>query len=224
VTATAPLLGSTTETDVHLPEHMTVSLDFVLGTDRTFANTSLGVRVSGDFSGDGSMGIGAGREPPVSPPGGFKRIFEITDHGFTCMTKIHIVVWGQPFKDVLAGKDLSKYKFKLYTHPGGSWGAVDKWDEIPDSGYDSAGGFFWANVSHLSVFGIGFSARTTGPTGTTIVALPPWLSPVAVVAIVVLVGVPIGIIIIRMRQPPSGGGKQGAPVPPPPQSGANLYP
>jgi hypothetical protein len=45
---------------------------------------------------------------------------------------------------------------------------------------------------------------------------------VAVVAIVLLVGVPIGIIVIRVRQPPSGGGKQGPPVPPPLQRGANL--
>jgi hypothetical protein len=98
------------------------------------------------------------------------------------------------------------------------------WEEIADSGYDAEGGLFWANVSHFSVFGIGFEKSTGGPAGTISIALPPWLSPVAVIAIVLLVGVPIGIIVIRVRQPPSGGGRQQAPAPPRRQSGTNLYP
>ncbi len=224
VTASAPLLGSTTETGVYLAAHVTTTLDIVLGADRTFANTSLGVRVSGDFSGDGALAITRGQVPPKLPPGSFDRFFEVTDHGFTCMTRIVIVVFGQLFKDALTGKDLSKQNVRMYTHASGSWASGDRWDVINDSGYDEKAGFFWANVSHLSVFGIGFSARSTGPTGTTIVALPPWLSPVAVVAIVLFVGVPIGIIVIRVRQPPTGGGKQNAPAPPPGQSGTNLYP
>jgi len=126
--------------------------------------------------------------------------------------------------DVVLGKVLSKHNVRLYTHASGNWASGDRWEVINDSGYDEKGGFFWANVSHFSVFGIGFSAKSTGPAGTTIVALPPWLSPIAVVAVVLLVGVPIGIIVIRVRQPPTGGGRQDAPAPPPGQSGTNLYP
>ena len=224
VTASAAGFGKETVLGIMVLASMSTTLDFVLGPDRTFTNKSLGVSVSGEFSGDGRLAITRAQMQPVLPPGSFDRFFEVTDHGFTCMTKIHIVVTGQLFKDALTGKDLSKHNVRLYTHASGSWASGDSWEVINDSGYDETGGFFRANVSHFSVFGIGFPAKSTGPTGTTIVALPPWLSPVAVVAIVLLVGVPIGIIVIRVRQPPTGGGKQNAPAPPPGQSGTNLYP
>lgn len=224
VTASAPLHGSTTETGVSIPEHWTVTLNIVLGQNRAFTNTSLGVAVSGDIIGDGTMAITRASSPPVPLPGGFDRVFEVTAQGFTCMTNLRIVVTGRLFGDALTGKEPSEYNIRLYTHASGSWGAGDRWEVIDDSGYDESGGFFWANVTHLSVFGMGISAKSTHPTGTTIVALPPWLSPVAVVAIVLLVGVPIGIIVIRVRQPPTGGGKQNAPRPPAGQSGTNLYP
>jgi protocatechuate 3,4-dioxygenase beta subunit len=195
--------------------------DFVLRNVRAFFNRTLGVSVTGDFAGPGRLDIRRAPAPAVLPPGGFDRIFEVRASGFTCMTGLRIVVTGQLFRDSLAGRDLSKLNVRIYTHPGGPWNPGDAWLAIDESGYDAEGGFFWANVSHFSVFGIGFSPKSTPPTGVTIIALPPWLSPIAVVAIVLLVGVPIGIIVIRVRQPPQGGGRQLAP-PPPPQRGANL--
>ncbi|MBM4247892.1 MAG: hypothetical protein FJ149_00305 [Euryarchaeota archaeon] len=196
--------------------------DFVLRPERVFTNRTLGVRVLGDFTGAGRLDIRRAPALPEPPPGGFDRFFEVTATGFTCMTGLRIEVRGQLFRDSLSGRDLGRYDVRLYTRPSGMWDPGERWEAIAESGYDAEGGLFWANVSHFSVFGIGFTAKGTGPTGTTIVALPPWLSPLAVVAIVLLVGVPIGIIVIRVRQPPSGGGGRQGPVLPPRQSGTNL--
>jgi hypothetical protein len=207
VTASAPLLGSMTETDFNILAHTINTLDITLGPDRTFANTSLGVRVSGDFTGNGSFIIRAIASPePLQ--NGIGVYFELADVGFQ-FSAINISYTNASLLN-------HNWSGRMYFWNNSGWVPCNR------SGSDAVSGKVWANVTHLTIFGIA-GAGHTRPTGGTIVVLPPWLSPVAVVAIVVLVGVPIGIIVIRFRRPPTGGGRQNAPAPPPPpQSGANL--
>jgi parallel beta-helix repeat protein len=221
VTATAPLMGWTNEQGVVVRNGQWTTLDIGVGTDVTVANNTLGVSVSGDITGNGTLVIRAAPTPPVLPPGGNAVFFEISAHEIN-FTKLISHASPDLMKSVINGSDLKKIDIHFWTHHGDEWEAGDTWEIINDSSYDPVTGYLHANITRLSQFSVSVTAHRGPTSGGTIVALPPWLTPVAVVAIVLLVGVPIGIIVIRVRQPPTRGGQM--PGPPRNQSGTNLYP
>ena len=224
VTATAPLMGWTNMQDVVVRNGQWTTLDIGVGTEVTVANNTLGVSVSGDITGNGTLVIRAAPTPPVLPPGENAVFFEVRAHDEINFTKLISNVSSNLLKSIINGSDFKKVDIHFCTHHGDEWETGDTWEIINDSRYDPVTGCLYGNITRLSQFSVSVTAHHGATGGGTIVALPTWLSPVAMVAIVLLVGVPIGIIVIRVRQPPSGGNKGQAPVPPQNQRGTNLYP
>jgi len=191
--ATCPGFADSNVPNITVTSGGNTKLDIMLTKTDIFHNESLGVSCIASFKDNGTLEISAAGAKDRALGGGIGVYFRIDKGNGSKLEWVNITVKYDRSK-LPSGVNESNLKLYWYDKDLKLWKACD------NTGVDMGRGIVWANMSHLTLFGIGGGAGPKGAGAT--IALAGGITPLAFVAVVLIVGVPIGILVIRIRTPP----------------------